>query len=228
VEAFLDPLPIDRLWGAGPKTLTRLRRSGIETFGDLARFPRERIVSLFGEGFGDHFYRLAHGLDERRVVSDHERKSLGRETTFAEDVRDREVVRRTLLDLVDHVTQRLRRDGLAGQTVTVKLRTADFVTVTRQGTLPLPADTTDVIWPLVRSLLEKADLTTQPIRLIGVSISGFDEVHQIPLFETPAAAKSRRIAGAMDAVTSRFGDSAISRGALLGPNRPRRTGPGGG
>jgi nucleotidyltransferase/DNA polymerase involved in DNA repair len=228
IESFLAPLPIDRLWGAGPKTITRLRRSSIETFGDLAGMPRERIVALFGEGFGDHFYRLAHGIDGRRVVSDHERKSLGRETTFSEDVRDRDVVRRTLLDLVDHVTQGLRRGGLAGQTVTVKLRTADFVTVTRQETLALPADTTDVNWPVVRALLAKADLTTQPIRLIGVSISGFEEIHQLPLFESEAVAKSRKIAGAIDAVSSRFGDGAISRGALLGPNRPRRSGPGGG
>mgnify|MGYP003577468126 CR=1 FL=1 len=162
------------------------------------------------------------------MVCDHERKSLGRETTFSEDVRDRDVVRRTLLDLVDHVTQGLRRGGLAGQTVTVKLRTADFVTVTRQETLALPADTTDVIWPVVRALLAKADLTTQPIRLIGVSISGCEEIHQLPLYESEAVAKSRKIAGAIDAVSSRFGDGAISRGALMGRNRPRRTGPGGG
>jgi DNA polymerase IV len=228
VASFLDPLPIDRLWGAGPKTLVRLRRSGVGTFGDLARSPRERLVALFGESLGEHFHRLAHGIDERSVVADHERKSLGRETTFDEDVRDREVVRRTLLDLVDQVTQRLRRGGLAGQTVTVKLRTADFVTVTRQETLPVPADTTEVIWPAVRSLLVKADFTTQPVRLVGVSVSGFAEVHQLALFEPSETARSRKIAGAIDAVTARFGDGAISRGALLGPNRPRRTGPGGG
>lgn len=228
VAAFLDRLPIKRLWGAGPKTIARFQRLGVETIGEVARIPRASLLASFGESLGEHFHRLASGIDPRHVVPDHERKSVGRETTFAEDVRDRNLVERTLLDLLDDVTQRLRKNAIAGQTVTVKLRTADFVTVTRQDTLAIPADTTDVIWPTVRDLLAKADCTEQPIRLVGVSLSTFDEVRQLSLFESPASAKSRRIASALDAVADRFGDEAISRGALLGKQKPKRTGPGGG
>jgi len=226
IESFLEPLPIERLWGAGPKARERFARLGVRTFGDLAKLGPQRLSGVFGEAHGDHFYRLVRGIDPRDVVPDHGRKSVGHETTFGEDVRDRRVVQRTLLDLVDQVTQRLRRQGLAGQTVTIKLRTADFVTVTRQETLPVAADTTDVVWPVVRALFEKADVTEQRIRLIGVSLSTFDAVYQFPLFEPPELRKSRKIAGALDAVSSRFGDGAIGRGALLGRGKPRRTGPG--
>jgi DNA polymerase IV len=223
VEAFLAELPVERLWGAGAKAVTRLHRLGARTFGDVARLGRERLVQSFGEGLGEHFDRLARGIDDRAVVSDRERKSVGRETTFAEDVPDRSVVERTLLELTDEVTRRLRRNGLAGQTVTVKLRTADFVTVTRRETLPLPADTTDVLWPTVKDLLARADLTAQSIRLIGVSLSSFDGVAQLPLFDSEVGKKSRRIARAMDAVTEKFGEDAIGRGSTAARRRASKS-----
>jgi nucleotidyltransferase/DNA polymerase involved in DNA repair len=228
VAPFLDRLPVKRLWGAGPKAVERFRRLGVETIGDVARLPRENLLSTFGDSLGDHFHRLASGIDPREVVPDYERKSVGRETTFSADVRDRAHVERTLLSLLDDVTQQLRKNGIAGQTVTVKLRTSDFATVTRQDTLAIPADTTDVLWPTVRALFAKADCTEQAIRLVGVALSGFDEVRQLSLFENPTSTKSRRIANALDAVTHRFGDDAISRGTLLGKQKPKRTGPGGG
>jgi nucleotidyltransferase/DNA polymerase involved in DNA repair len=228
VRDFLDRLPVKRLWGAGPKAIERFRRLGVETIGDVARLSREKLLSAFGESLGDHFHRLASGIDAREVVSDHQRRSVGRETTFPEDVHDRRLVERTLLDLLDDVTQRLRKSGIAGQTVTVKLRTSDFSTVTRQDTVAIPADTADVLWPTVRDLFAKADCTEQAIRLVGVALSGFDEVRQLSLFENPTSKRSRRIASALDAVTHRFGEDAISRGALLGKQKPRRTGPGGG
>jgi nucleotidyltransferase/DNA polymerase involved in DNA repair len=224
VGAFLDRLPIRRLWGAGPKAIERFRRLGVESIGDVARLPRERLRSTFGESLGDHFHRLASGIDPREVVPAHERKSVGREKTFSEDVHDRGLVERTLLDLLDDVTQRLRKSGIAGQTVTIKLRTSDFATVTRQDTLPVPADTTDIIWPTARDLLAKADCSEQAIRLVGVSLSGFDEVRQLALFESPTSAKSKRIASALDAVAGRFGDDAIGRGSLLGKRKPKRGG----
>ena len=224
VGEFLAELPVERLWGAGQKAVERFHRLGARTFGDVARLPEERLIDAFGESLGRHFHRLATGVDTRPVVPDHERKSVGRETTFSEDVGDRALVERTLLDLVDQVAQRLRRHHLAGQTVTVKLRTADFVTLTRQERLPAPADTTDAIWPPARRLLAKADATRQPIRLVGVSVSGFAEQAQLSLFEAGGHDKSRRIAGAIDAVTARFGDGAIVRGELLGAPRRRNDG----
>jgi DNA polymerase-4 len=224
VAEFLAGLPVERLWGAGRKAVERFHRLGARTFGDVARLPEETLIGAFGESLGRHFHRLATGIDRRPVVADQERKSVGRETTFSEDVGDRARVRRTLFDLVDQVVQRLRRLRLAGQTVTVKLRTADFATVTRQERLPAPADTTEAIWPLARRLLVKADATRKPIRLVGVSVSSFEGQAQLSLFDAAGSEKSRRIAGAIDAVTARFGHGAIVRGELLGAPRRRNDG----
>jgi DNA polymerase IV len=182
VAAFLRDLPVQRLWGAGPKSLAGFQRLGVRTIGEVARLPVTRLVEVFGDGLGQHFHALAGGRDARAVVADQQRKSVGRETTFAADVHDRGAVERTLLELVEEVARRLRRHGLMGQTVHLKLRTADFTTVTRQAQLAAPADTTDAIWPAARRLLAKADQTRQAIRLVGVSVSLFEGERQLGLF----------------------------------------------
>ena len=220
IGPFLDQLPVERLWGAGPRTVVRFHRLGLHTIGEVARAGANRLVSAFGASLGTHFYELACGVDPRLVVPDHERKSVSCETTFSEDESDRRLVARTLLDLVEQVTHRLRQKGLAGQTVTVKLRTADFVTITRRETLRVVADTTEVVWPVAQKLLRKADVTSQAIRLVGVSISHFSGVPQLPLFTAAVEERSRKIAGAIDAVTARFGEKAVTRGSLL--DRPVR------
>jgi nucleotidyltransferase/DNA polymerase involved in DNA repair len=227
VTAFLEDLPVHRLWGAGVKAVARFGHLGVRTVGEVARLPPAVLTQAFGAALGEHFHALARGIDPRSVEPEQVRKSLGRETTFDTDVQDREAVARALLDLVDQVAQRLRAQGLAGRTVTVKLRSADFVTVSRQEALPVSTDTAEVIWPVARRLLAKADVTQQAIRLVGVAVSDFADAGQLALFDA-GAAKGRRIAQAVDAVVARFGEDAITRAALLGARRPRRTGPGGG
>ncbi|HSP99025.1 MAG TPA: DNA polymerase IV [Candidatus Dormibacteraeota bacterium] len=217
VAAFLAELPVQRLWGAGPKSMHGFRQLGATTIGAVARLPRERLLETFGESLGAHFHALARGEDPRAVVPDRRRKSVGHETTFLEDVRDRATVRRTLLDLVEEVARRLRRAGLRGQVVHLKLRSADFTTVTRQETLAAPADTTDAIWPAAERLLAKADDGGQAIRLIGVSLSLFDGERQMPLFEPPNVERARRVARAVDTLVERFGPDVVGRG-----NTPRR------
>ncbi len=212
VVAFLAELPVGRLWGAGPRALGGFRRLGAATIGDVARLPVERLTEEFGPALGAHFHRLAHGQDARRVDPDQARKSVGRETTFGADVADREQVARTLLELVEEVARRLRRAGLAGRTVHLKLRTADFATVTRQATLDAPGDTTDAIWPVARALLAKADTTRQAIRLVGVSVSDFDGEAQLGLFASERDQRRRRVAHAVDALAERFGDAVVRRG----------------
>lgn len=214
VEAFLDALPVERLWGAGPRALSGFRTLGATTIGAVARLPRERLVETFGEALGAHFHALARGDDPRAVVPDHQRKSVGKETTFIEDVRDRAVVRRTLLELVEEVARRLRRGGLRGQVVHLKLRSADFTTVTRQERLAAPADTTDAIWPTAARLLERADRDMQAIRLVGVSLSHFDGEPQMALFEAPAVERARRVARAVDSLAERFGPDVVRRGSV--------------
>ena len=219
VTAFLAELPVQRLWGAGPKSMHGFRQLGATTIGAVARLPRERLLETFGESLGAHFHALARGEDPRAVVPDRRRKSVGHETTFLEDVRDRATVRRTLLDLVEEVARRLRRAGLRGQVVHLKLRSADFTTVTRQETLAAPADTTDAIWPAAERLLAKADDGGQAIRLIGVSLSLFDGERQMPLFEPPNVERARRVARAVDTLVERFGPDVVGRGSA--PRRRR-------
>lgn len=214
VPAFLDELPVQRLWGAGPRAVAGFRTLGAATIGAVARLPRQRLVDTFGESLGAHFHALARGEDGRAVVPDHQRKSVGRETTFLEDVRDRAVVRRTLLELVEEVTRRLRRAGLRGQVVHLKLRSADFTTVTRQESLAAPADTTDAVWPVAERLLAKADRGEQAIRLVGVSLSHFDGQPQLALFDPPDVARARRVAHAVDALAERFGSDVVRRGSV--------------
>jgi nucleotidyltransferase/DNA polymerase involved in DNA repair len=212
VTEFLADLPVQRLWGAGPRALDGFRRLGVTTIGQVARLPPARLVEAFGDALAAHFHRLSHGLDERRVDPDQARKSVGRETTFSTDIADRAQVRAALLDLVEQVARRLRRAELRGRIVHLKLRTADFATVTRQRALAAPADTAEAIWPVAFELLEKADTTRQAIRLVGVSLSDFAGESQLGLFGNARDGKQRRVARAVDALVARFGDDIVRRG----------------
>lgn len=213
---FLAPLPIGRLWGAGPKALERFRRLGCATIGDAASLDRDVLVRTFGDSMGDRFHRLSRGVDDRPVVPDHIRKSLGKETTFGEDVADRRVVERTLLDLTEQVAALLRRKGLAGATVTVKLRWEGFETVTRQRTLESPVNTVEKIWPVARELLQSADRPRRRVRLVGVTLSTLDRAAsgQSDMF-VPDTGLDTKVAEAVDALAERFGSGTVTRAALL-------------
>lgn len=213
---FLAPLPIGRLWGAGPKALERFRRLGCATIGDAARMERDVLVRAFGDSMGDRFHRLSRGIDDRAVVPDHVRKSLGKETTFGEDVADRKVVERALLNLTEQVAASLRRKCLAGATVTVKLRWEGFETVTRRRTLSEPVNTVEKIWPVARELLRIADRPRLRVRLVGVTLSALDRSAsgQEDMF-VPDTGVDTRVAKAVDALTERFGSGTVTRAALL-------------
>jgi len=213
---FLAPLPIGRLWGAGPRALERFRRLGCATIGDAAALDREALVRAFGESLGERFHRLSRGIDDRPVVHEHVRKSLGKETTFGEDVADRRIVERTLLDLTEQVAASLRRKELAGATITVKLRWEGFETVTRQRTLDEPVNTVERIWPVARDLLRTADRPERRVRLVGVTLSALDRAvsGQADLFE-PDEGVDGRVAEAVDALARRFGSGTVTRAALL-------------
>jgi nucleotidyltransferase/DNA polymerase involved in DNA repair len=213
---FLAPLPIGRLWGAGPKALERFRRLGCTTIGDAARLERDVLIRAFGDSMGDRFHGLSRGIDDRPVVPDHVRKSLGKETTFGEDVADRKVVERTLLDLTDQVAASLRRKQLAGATVTVKLRWEGFETVTRQRTLNEPVNTVEKIWPVARDLLRTADRPRLRVRLVGLTLSALDrtESGQADLF-VPESRADSRVAEAVDSLAERFGCGTVTRAVLL-------------
>src|SRR5262249_43851166 len=144
-QAFLDPLPVGRIWGVGKVTGQAFDRLGIRTIGQLRALSLQTLTDLF-DSAGEHYWRLAHGQDDRRVVPDREAKSISHETTFAEDIADIDVLHAWLVELAEQVGRRLRRHGLKGRTVEIKVRFADFRTITRSVTLPEPSDITQELF----------------------------------------------------------------------------------
>jgi DNA polymerase-4 len=171
VAEFLSPLPVGRLWGVGAKGEKRLHALGVRTIGQLAALPERIMVDHFGKS-GRHLWQLAHGRDDRAVTPDREAKSISTETTFPEDVGDREALRAWLLDLVDELAGRLRKEGVRARTVDLKVRSSDFRTRTRAHSLPDATDATDVLWRAALGLFERS-LTDEvlPLRLLGVGAS---------------------------------------------------------
>lgn len=184
VQRFLDPLPISRLWGVGPRTEERLLAMGISRIRELRESDPEALAARFGK-LGPHLWNLAHGIDPRPVVVQRPVKSIGQESTFAEDTGDRRLVERTLDRLCLRVADRLKKKGLEGGTVTLKLRYADFTTLTRQASIREPVREAEALQFLARRILHRNVDDSQKIRLIGVAVSRLTEVRgrrQLPLW----------------------------------------------
>ncbi|OQA22159.1 MAG: DNA polymerase IV [Chloroflexi bacterium ADurb.Bin360] len=212
--AFLAPLPITELWGVGPKTAVQLTALGILTIGDLARLPAADLLQHFGE-HGRDLAQRACGEDDRPVMIEHEVKSVSHETTFEVDVTDGELLRRTLRHLAEGVGRRMRQTGIQGNTVRLKLRWADYTTITRQVALEEPTDLDAEISAAVVMLFDKAWSGERPVRLIGVGVSGLREpVQQLGLWET-SSDKGRKLQETLDAVRERFGSDAVKRASDL-------------
>jgi DNA polymerase-4 len=177
---FLAPLPVSRLWGIGPKGAERLRQAGVATIGELAATDRRWLAHAFGK-WGALLHELARGVDDRPVTPERELKSVGRETTFAEDVSDRQVLADTLQRLSAQVGERVRRHDLRGRTVAIKLRHHDFRTISRQIRLLAPTDDGGAIYAEALRLLDGELALGGRFRLLGVSISGFEPVAQLAL-----------------------------------------------
>jgi DNA polymerase-4 len=227
VKEFLAPLAVGKLWGVGKVTEEALGRLGCSTIGDVARLPASTLVAAFG-AHGAHLKSLALGEDPRTVVPDESARSVGAEETFDEDIAGREAILPHLLEQSGRVARRMRRHGLMGRTVTVKLKYADFSLVTRRCTLPCPTDDQRAIFEAALSQLERADVL-RPIRLTGVSVSGFfgaqSEPAQLGLFDARKpvpSGKRQALNAALDAIADRFGEDAVKPAALAGKRRPVR------
>ncbi len=213
--AFLAPLPVESLWGVGPKTAERLHGLGLRTIGDLARWPEADLVRRFGQ-HGHALARHAKGLDERPVITEHETKSISQEVTFARDVTDGPRLQETLRQQSEQVGYHLRRKGLNGTTVKLKLRWADFTTLTRQVTLERPTNLDDDIYTAALQLFEKHWPPGKRVRLIGVGVSGLETAaYQLGLWSNPEQEQSRRLQPVLDELRERFGRQAIQRGSQL-------------
>jgi DNA polymerase IV len=181
--AFLEPLPISRLWGVGPRTEEKLHRLGLRTIGQIRESDPDRLVRQFGR-LGNHLWQLANGYDDRPVVVSRTAKSISQERTFPQDTRDPILLRETLRALAGKVAARLKREGATAGTVVLKLRYSDFTTFTRQATLRDGLTEEDAIFAVARRLLRKHWNPALKVRLIGVGVSGLRNTpsHQLKLF----------------------------------------------
>ena len=216
---FLAPLAIERLWGVGKATAKALAGLGIATIGQLQRLPRATLVSRLGD-HGADLHELAFGRDDRAVIPWAAPKSMGAETTFERDTADRQRLETTLRGQAERVARELRAGGVAAARVTLKLRFADFRTITRSHT----ADPTQDGLELYRRVmvLFGRERLVQRVRLIGVSAStlGPPASGQLGLLD-PNAVRRERLARAVDGLTGRFGAGVIRPATLVRPRRPR-------
>ena len=217
VARFLDPLPVDALWGVGAVTAETLRRLGLETVGDVAAMPRRTLERALGDSLGAHLHNLARGIDERAVTPHEPAKSVGSEETFSFDLDDTSEILREILRLADRTAARLRAKSLCGRTVTLKVRFSNFKTITRSRTVGAELDTAAEIYSAVKDLYLKLDPQRPRIRLLGVSVTSLvpgPPRRQLLLGEgrpTPW----NEAAGAVDDIRRRFGEGAVTPATLL-------------
>ncbi|MGY1719789.1 DNA polymerase IV [Blastococcus sp. SYSU DS1021] len=222
VMGFLHPLPVGALWGVGPKTEETLLRLGLRTVGDLAHVPAKTLQRALGAAAGAHLHELAWGRDPRRVVPDEPERSTGAEETFAADVDDPRVVHRELLRLAERTAGRLRSTGCLARTVSIKVRFADFTTITRSRTLAAPTDVGQELYDTARALYDALGLDRTRIRLVGVRAERLVEAGSAPRqLELGAREHGRREAElAADRAARRFGAGAVRPATLLGSSGP--------
>jgi DNA polymerase-4 len=212
--AFLAPLPLARLWGAGPVTRRALQRLGVETIGDVAALSLPDLRARFGS-HGEGLWRAAHGIDDEPVVPEREVKSVSREETFARDIRDGAQLRRELLRMSDEVAAQLRQHSLQARTVAIKLRYADFSTYARQATLDEPTDSGPAIYARAEALFAAVWNRLLAVRLLGVAAAGLaPPARQLRLFEEPDP-RQEQLDAALDRIRARFGKDAVRRASLL-------------
>jgi DNA polymerase-4 len=211
--AFLSPLPADMLWGVGPKTSKRLGELGIHTIGDIAKWPENELIRLFGEN-GRELARHAKGIDSRPVATERETKSISQEITFSRDVRDDKTLEKTIRAQASEVARQLRKNELAGSTIKLKMRWPDFTTLTRQTTLNHRTDQEDEIAEAALKLMKSVRKSNQYVRLIGVGVSGLGApIRQLGLWDVDSE-KSRRLQEAVDVLQEKFGRDVIHKGEV--------------
>jgi nucleotidyltransferase/DNA polymerase involved in DNA repair len=224
VQDFLDPLPVTKIWGVGKKTVQTLTKLGIQTVEQLRKYPQNLLEEKYGK-MGDHLYRMARGIDERNVHDRDEIKSVSHETTFDVDQTDQELIISTLLSLSEKVSSRLRKYGLRGRTVQLKLRFKDFSTFTRHKTLSQYTHLTDEIFAISKALYEQFDDREKPVRLIGVGMSQL--VHesgmQTSLWDIEKERKIQ-LEKVMDRLQEKFGNAALTHANTLTAKKRKEKG----
>ncbi|MFW5875097.1 MAG: DNA polymerase IV [Myxococcota bacterium] len=215
VEAFLAPLPLERMWGVGPRAAEKLRSIGYRSLGDLAKARPRDLERLLGS-WGPRVHALARGEDDRAVMPHAPAKSVGAEETFARDLTRRAELERELLAQADRVAGRLATSGLCGRLITVKVKYADFALRSRQEHLAHPVADTDSIYETARELLGRFEALDRGVRLTGVAVGDLQPGPPPPrLFPEPRAERRQRLEDAVRTVRDRFGRQGITRATLV-------------
>jgi len=239
---FLHPLPIEALWGVGPATATRLRRLGVTTIAELARVPPDVMENALGRANGAHLARLARGVDDRSVEPDRETKSVSHEETYPVDRYEVEDLNVEVVRMADSVASRMRRGGLVGRTVTLKVRYGDFSTLTRSRTGQFMLCEATEIARIAKLLLREVDISPG-VRLLGVGVSNLAPADKAPpeqmILELESAGDRQRAAqeptpragredaaATVDAIRDRYGFAAVGPAVLLGAGGIRIKRPG--
>jgi DNA polymerase-4 len=211
-KEFLAGLPLSYLWGAGKKTLQILEGMGFSRIGDIARSGREMIEKRMGKN-GLHLWRLANGIDSREVVTGQSRKSISEETTFQKDTDDTELIERVLFHIADRLTRRMRAKGIAGRTITLKIRLEGFETYTRSKTLDHAVNNMSIVRTEAEGLFRSFEREEKKVRLIGIGVSNLEREGQLDLF-SGAIKTDSEAEKVIDKMKNLYGDK-ITRGAFL-------------
>lgn len=213
--AFLAPLPVEMLWGVGPKTAQNLIRMGFKTIGDLARASENELIESFGK-IGYELSRRARGIDDRPLTTTHTLKSISQETTFSSDISDPEVLEKVIVTLANEVSQRLQRKHLEAKTIKIKVRWPDFTTISRQTTLRHPTNQKDLISGTASSLFRQVWKQGRSVRLLGVGVSGL-QAQQMRLWGDESQVRDMereaRLNAVLEDLRDRYGDRIIAMGS---------------
>ncbi len=227
IEEKLWPLPVGEMYGVGKQTAEKLKSMGILTIGDLARSDRDSIAARLGK-WGYDLHGLANGLDGSEIAPHayEAAKSIGRSVTLAQDITDLDSARTILLRLSEEVGRSARKHGLKGRTVQISIKYADFKTITRQGTVS-PTCHTNEIFEHGFELLRKNWNTRKPVRLLGISLSGFEEeqaVKQLSMFGSEVQDKGDekldKLETALDGLRDKYGKAIVNRAVLMKKEKP--------
>ncbi|WP_340150299.1 DNA polymerase IV [uncultured Sneathiella sp.] len=216
---FLAPRPVSQIWGVGKALNRKLASEGITTIGQLQHREKAELVARYGV-MGERLYHLSRGEDTRRVKADLKAKSISAETTFSTDIDDIDILLARLWPLCEKVSKRLKAANKAGKTITLKLKTGDFKTITRSHTLSQPTQLAETLYREVKPHLEKV-VPTRNFRLIGVGISSFGELEDAdrPDLLSAKSGHDKDVETAMDKLRQKFGDAVISKGRGLTAKR---------
>jgi DNA polymerase-4 len=210
-ESFLAPLPVDMLFGVGPKTKERLAVFNIQTIGDLAGYPEIELAHKFGK-MGYELSRRAKGIDPRGIITERGIKSVSNERTFPEDLGRKSELMEHIKKLSQQVSRRLQKGDLRGKTVQIKLRWSDFTTLTRQTTLPQTTNEFGLIFKTAGELLDQVWEEGRTVRLIGVGVHKLDtHAHQLGLWDT-GVQKDLKLQETLQELKGKYGENVITRG----------------